>query len=367
MPLLDAETLSALARHAGAADAGTDWPEASWRLACDAGVPAWSIPAKFGGAGLASVELLKGYEQLAGACLTTAFILSQREAAVRRLLASPAQALQQRFLPALARGEVLMSVGLAQLTTSRQHGKPALVAVPLGPESTPEAYQLDGLVPWVTAADRCQALVVGAPLPDGRQVLFVLPEGHTGVTIEPPLPLAALAGSRTTQVRCVSVTLGAEWVLAGPAEKVLNAGGSGVGGVETSCLALGLAGAAIDYLSEEAQRRPELKEMAARFEEVRRQRRDAMHGLVECVPDAGDPMELRVNCTRLVLQATQAALTVAKGTGFVTSHPAQRWARQALFFLVWSCPRPVAEGLLLDYLPGLEAGSQAEEERRTKV
>ena len=63
---------------------------------------------------------------------------------------------------------------------------------------------------------------------------------------------------------------------------------------------------------------------------------------------------LRVRANRLVLQATQAALTVSKGTGFVRPHPAQRWARQALFFLVWSCPRPAAEGVLGYLLPEVE-------------
>jgi hypothetical protein len=44
-------------------------------------------------------------------------------------------------------------------------------------------------------------------------------------------------------------------------------------------------------------------------------------------------------------------LLVAKGAGFVATHPAQRWARQALFFLVWSCPPQVAEELLEELLP----------------
>jgi len=48
----------------------------------------------------------------------------------------------------------------------------------------------------------------------------------------------------------------------------------------------------------------------------------------------------------MVLHATQAALTAAKGTGFLRPHPAQRWARQALFFLVWSCPWPAASAML---------------------
>src|SRR5207248_11332550 len=36
---------------------------------------------------------------------------------------------------------------------------------------------------------------------------------------------------------------------------------------------------------------------------------------------------------------------------FLRDHPAQRWARQALFFLVWSCPRPAAEATLDTLIP----------------
>src|SRR5262249_30177339 len=60
---------------------------------------------------------------------------------------------------------------------------------------------------------------------------------------------------------------------------------------------------------------------------------------------------LRVRATLLALRSTQAALTSAKGTGFVAPHPAARGARQALFFLVWSCPRPVGDGILAELLP----------------
>jgi alkylation response protein AidB-like acyl-CoA dehydrogenase len=57
-------------------------------------------------------------------------------------------------------------------------------------------------------------------------------------------------------------------------------------------------------------------------------------------------MTLRARANALVLSATQAALTVSKGSGFLRQHPAQRWARQALFFLVWSCPGPAATATL---------------------
>jgi alkylation response protein AidB-like acyl-CoA dehydrogenase len=338
--------LSALAAAAERADASTDWPAASWRRLGDAGVLAWSVPAAHGGAGWSAVQLLAAYEQLAGACLTTAFILSQREAAVRRLIASNT-ALAGEMLPGLARGERFATVGLSQLTTSRQHqGTPALRAT-----MDADGFHLDGLIPWVTAADRTDLLVIGATLADGRQVLLGLPPRQAGVTLGPPLDLMALAGSRTCEVYCGGVTLPRQALLAGPAEKILSGKPGGVGGLETSCVALGHAGAGIDYLRQEAGRRPDLVAIAERFERVRAHLRSHLHTLAQRTPAPEEMVALRVDCTQLALQASQVALTVAKGAGFVAPHPAQRWARQALFFLVWSCPRPAAEGLIGHLLP----------------
>ncbi len=352
-PLLADATLAALAAHADRADSQPDWPAASWQLLCDAGVTTWSIPTAYGGLDLSATDLLAGYERLAGACLTTTFILSQREAAVRRLRANANPEQRQRYLPALARGDYLMSVGLSQLTTSRQHQAPAFVATPLGSER----YRLDGVIPWVTAADRCDTLVVGATLPDRRQLLVLLPVQQAGVTIEPPLPLAALVGSRTALARCEGVEIGADLILAGPAEQVIGGSRGGVGGLETSCLALGLAGAAIDHFAHEAQARPDLADAAAKFEQTRQALRARLRHLAETAAEGAALVEMRVACNRLVLGATQATLLAAKGTGFVVGHPAQRWARQALFFLVWSCPRPAAEGMLAELVPCGEVGS----------
>src|SRR5260370_2601457 len=145
---LEASLLAQLAARADRADADLAWPEASLLVAKELGALAWSIPTEFGGQGLDRVAQLQGSEQLASACLTTAFVLSQREAAVRWLLAA-SEPLRQRYLPALARGDAFATVGLSQLTTSRQHRPPSLRARLAGAD-----YQLDGDVPWVTRADR---------------------------------------------------------------------------------------------------------------------------------------------------------------------------------------------------------------------
>jgi alkylation response protein AidB-like acyl-CoA dehydrogenase len=56
----------------------------------------------------------------------------------------------------------------------------------------------------------------------------------------------------------------------------------------------------------------------------------------------------------MVLRATQAAMTAAKGAGYVEGHPVGRWCREALFFLVWSCPAPIAQAHLCEFAFGPE-------------
>jgi alkylation response protein AidB-like acyl-CoA dehydrogenase len=343
--------LSELAALADQVDTEPVWPAQSWELIRQAGATRWSIAIEYGGDGLAGVELLRRYRTLAGACLTSCFILSQREGACRRLRDSGNDTLGRELLPALARGERFATVGLSQLTTSRQHGGPTLV-------SRLEDHQivLDGVIPWVTGASRADHLVVGAPCADGKQVVAVLPTDTPGVTTGKPLDLMALRGSVTAEVRCEGVRLDRRWLLAGPAEKVLQPGRGGAGGLETSCLALGLAEAALEYLLQEAASRPALLPPAQRLRRALDRSIGELEGLAHQGGTAEAATALRGRANTLVLQITQAALTAAKGTGFVHPHPAQRWAKQALFFLVWSCPWPAASATL-DHLTG-EAGQE---------
>src|SRR5947209_7390162 len=145
------ELLRALAEQAQAADADPAWPAESLQRLRRAGVLAWSIAPEYGGLGRHGVDLLEGYERLAGACLTTCFILSQRDAACRRLRDSGHEKLCGELLPPLARGERFVTVGLSQLTTSRQHTAPSLTA-----RATASGLRLDGTVPWVTGAGRAE-------------------------------------------------------------------------------------------------------------------------------------------------------------------------------------------------------------------
>src|SRR5215510_2113905 len=155
--LTTSNMLRSLRDNAADADGRLVWPESSWEVLCRDEAIRWVIPAAAGGMGWEGAQLFDGYEQVAEACLTSCFILSQRDAAVRRLRDSANRELTCELLPALAAGQAFATVGLSQLTTSRQHVRPALTAREVG-----GAFVLDGFMPWVTGATRADFYVTGA-------------------------------------------------------------------------------------------------------------------------------------------------------------------------------------------------------------
>jgi alkylation response protein AidB-like acyl-CoA dehydrogenase len=280
--------------------------------------------------------------------MTTTFILTQRSAAVRRIVECENQTLKQKLLPGLANGSHFATVGISHLTTSRRHlAKPVLLA-----QETSGGFLLDGYSPWVTGAAHADTVVIGATLDDGRQVLIALPTSIAGVSVPPPASLLGLTASHTGPIEFSQVSVGREWLIDGPMENVI-AGRSGTktGRLQTSALAVGLSATAIEFLEQESLKRPDLADPTDGLRSEHALLESDLIGLASGVPACSSD-ELRARANSLALRSTQAALAAAKGAGYVNGHPAGRWCREALFFLVWSCPQPVMNANLCE-LAGL--------------
>jgi alkylation response protein AidB-like acyl-CoA dehydrogenase len=337
-----AELCGELASRAGALDLSGDWPAEQLRLCGEYGVFQWFAAEEWGGQGWDQEGIVRGYLALARACLTTTFIITQREGACRRIETSDNHSVKARLLPELTRGDLFATIGISHLTTSRRHlATPVLRATPVS-----GGYRLDGFSAWVTGAAHADYVVVGATVMDGveataEQILIVVPTDLPGVRAEKPAALVGLSASHTGQFTLEGVELCEEWLLAGPVENVMSQGlGGGTGGLQTSTLAVGLSAAAIEYIAREAERRGELRSahdaLAMEYADLESALLAAARGEPACSND-----DLRQRANSLVLRATQASLAAAKGAGYVAGHPAGRWCREALFFLVWSCPQPV--------------------------
>ncbi|MFG0335499.1 MAG: acyl-CoA dehydrogenase family protein [Maioricimonas sp. JB049] len=319
------------------------WPGPQFDRLAEAGVLQWAIPEEYGGLPLSPEQLMYGYERLTTGCLTTTFVLTQRIGACQRIAGSENDDVRRELLPLLARGDLFATVGISHLTTSRQHlRQPAVRA-----EHSNGKWRLSGTVPWVTGGNRADVIVTGGTCDDGNQLLIALPTDLPGVKCLPPPRLLALNASQTGSVELDRVEVDERNLLAGPVEGVMNRGqGGGAGSVTTSALAVGLTGRAVENLQQEASRRDDLVESVDALQAEWDQLRKDLYAVAR-----GDAVgffagEIRQRANSLVLRATQAYLAASKGAGFVAGHPAERSVREAMFFLVWSCPQPVLQATL---------------------
>ncbi len=329
------QTLAQIRGRATELDRSGRWPEEDLRDLTKIGWPKWFVPHRFGGDGIEPLELHLRYEAIASASVSTALIVSQRDSAVGLIDGSENFPLRDELLPQMARGEFFATIGIAQLTTSRQRG---LKAIAEG-----DGYRLEGMIPWSTGAAIAKFIVVGAVTEDGRQILFVLPTDLSGVSVRPPLELVALRSSWTSQIEISNARLDRRWLLRGPVEKVMSGSSKGVP-LGQIFLAFGLCKGALELIQDEKSDRA--RSLADKFGRQLGQIRGEVLELCQNNREAEaaeNAPRLRASCHDLAVRMTQSAVALYKGSGLLLDHPAQRFAREAMFFLVWSCPDAVIE------------------------
>ena len=328
--------LASIRARADERDQSGDWPAEELDALNAAGILGQSIPVTSGGTGASPLDQHLAYESIATASLAVALIVSQRDSAAG-LIEGATTPIAHDVLGRLAVHKAIATVGIAQLTTSRQGGAPALRAV-----RTAGGYTVDGIIPWATGAARADWLVAGAAT-DGRQrLLFRLPRDAAGLMIDPPMALVALRATWTTSLHCQGVHVPDELVLRGPADQVLGRRNSlPLGQV---FLATGLCRAALNLT--QAHGSSNGAQAWARLDERLRQVRGRVLALsqpgLEPQATAAAP-ELRGECNDLAVRCAHAAVALYKGTALLAGHPAQRLAREAMFLLVWSCPGAVID------------------------
>lgn len=286
---------------------------------------------------------LKFYCAVAYKSLTDAFILTQRQAALRRIETSTNPIAKELLLKHLQRDQWI-SVGISHLTTSRQHLlKPVVCA-----KRTARGWLIKGTVPWVTAARGSKALVIAACDEDSysEQYLFYLSMQNPAIRCATDMNLLALSNSCTCEVQLNDVLVEEHYRLHGPSENVMaSSQTSGAGGLQTSALALGLAARVIDRIHQKSESITSLQSLndnfTQRWMELYQRMMQASDTTAQSDPRI-DTAKLRKDANDLVIRVTQSNLAIEKGQGYLSDSDASRWVCEALFFLVWSCPQTIA-------------------------
>ena len=151
------ETLLALLERQGEYDTGF------WAMACEQGWTALAIPEEHGGLGLSLIELgLVAFQ--AGRSLSGAPFLTSGFGAARALLESGNAGLQAQYLPGLASGEIIGTVGFAEASSP----------LPESPSVSFAGGKLNGIKPGVVGGVHAGLAIVLAS--DGGTPVLVAAE-----------------------------------------------------------------------------------------------------------------------------------------------------------------------------------------------
>ena len=332
-----------LARLADDSAREAEWPAEAVAIALDAGWRGWCIADEYGGKLQSPAGLLECYEMLGRGDLSTALIVTQHDAAVDLIGQGENDGLKRRILPLFASGEIQTTVGISQLTTSRQGGPPAMA---IGRDG--DGFRLNGVMPWVTAPHKCSHIVTGGALEDGSQMLALLACDRDGVRIDPPLQMLGLNASWTAAVHCERVQITAADVIRGPVPKALSRR-STVKPLVVSAVGIGLCEALIDLIDQRTRSSESaFRDLAEELMTLHKNLREQIFDAAERIEDVESDLttELRVSVNDLVARLAMAAMTLAKGSGYVRGHRAERLMREALFMQVWSAPVDVRRGAI---------------------
>ena len=255
---------------------------------------------------------------MAGACLSTTFVLLQHLGAVRAIAESPNERLRHDWLQPLCQGQRRAGLALA----GTMPGPPMLRAVPVT-----GGYVFDGMSPWVTGWGLIDTLHAAARDSAGSVVWGLLDAGPSSTLSVEPLDMIAVMASNTVRAnfrnqfvpfeRISSTMPLAEW-------QARDAAGLRTNG----SLALGVAGRCCALIGPS----PLDAELAAVREAL-----DA--GTAQTMPAA------RAAAAELAVRAATALVVATGSRAILASSEAQRLAREAVFLLVFATRPAIKEHL----------------------
>ncbi len=338
-----------LSPRAEETDRGDRVPPDNLAALAEAGLFGLAAPQPDGAAPPSPAVAREVHEALAGACGATFFVWAQHHTPVRLLARTTNLALRERWLNALCTGRSLAGVMFAYLRWD---------TAPLHACQVPGGYQVSGVAPWATSWGMADVFAVAACLPDDL-VLWFLRDGRADDAVRPSPPLELVVMQATSTVRVAfddlfvpdSDVLLVEHLEAWRRQDRITTSQpspAALGVADTSCRLLGeRADATRDRTSGDTAR--------ALATEVGRSRHTAYRLADMPVPtEPGDSLEAhlarmvdaRVSNLEVARTASHALVTAVGGGAMARTHPAQRLAREAMFYFVQAQTAPIRQATL---------------------
>ena len=293
---------------------------------------ALKVSPELGGSGLSEADYRRLQISMARVSGALTFLQTQHQSAVSKLAASSNKSLRQ-FFPEVATGKVKIGVGFSHL---RRLGKPVMQA-----RQTEAGYILTGKVPWITGYNFFDFFILGATLPDGRELYGLLPfkdlqESGGKLTFSEPMKLMAVSATNTVSAEVEN------WFLKRDRIVTINPPGAIHASSRRNILnhgfyALGCAYAALDILEAIAHK----KSLDFLHESWLSLQSEVKENEAKAIAFIGDPnisyeqkLQLRARTIELAQRCSQTAVIASGGAANYLDSNAGRVYREALLFSV---------------------------------
>ena len=294
---------------------------------------ALKVSPELGGSGLSEADYRRLQISMARVSGALTFLQTQHQSAVSKLAKSNNKSLRQ-FFPDAATGKVKIGVGFSHL---RRMGTPVMQA-----RQTEAGYILTGTVPWITGYNFFDFFIVGATLPDGRELYGLLPfqdslqESGGKLTFSEPMKLLAVTATNTVSAEVEKWFLESDRIVTINPPRAIHAS-SRQNILNHGFFALGCAYAALDILEAIAHKKSLdfLQESWLDLQsEVKENEAKAIAFIGDQNVSYEQKLQLRARTIELAQRCSQAAVIASSGVANYLYSDAGRVYREALLFSV---------------------------------
>ncbi|MFQ5398621.1 MAG: acyl-CoA dehydrogenase family protein [Anaerolineae bacterium] len=322
-------------------------PREHVQMLADRGYFGMTFPPEFGGKGASALDAILVIEQIAHHCAISArLIVDHNFGAVGTILNFGTDEQRARVLPAIARGEKLISIGMTEPATGS-----ALSDLTTSAEEAGEWVILNGRKRWITGAGEREYTLVYArfgdvPGPAGIGALLV-EQGTEGFRSGSRIPTLGVRGVREGELIFDRARVPRSNLVVPPGSgfgKLMSAyNGQRVG---ASAVALGIAQGALDYAVAYADQRQQFGRRVTDFQAIQFKVADltleleaarllvyrAAANAVNTITGRFETSLAKAFSSEMAIHVTSGAMQLMGGNGYSREHPVERMFRDARMF-----------------------------------
>lgn len=318
-------------------------PEPTVKKAAAEGLMALTVPKEYGGDGLGAIEAVTTIEELSRVCANTAeIVFDSLIGPVQVITAFGTEAQKQQFLPAVAKGELMIGIAI-----SEEHAGSGASDMYTRARIEGDEIVIDGVKTWVEDTHLMDWYFVYAKFNDevGSKSIggVLVHKSDPGFELGPPRKKMGLRGCQQADITFAGCRVPKDRMIVGPGEFKKLMAAFNLERCGNSAMAVGIAQGALDAAIAFAKERTQfgkplcefqglqwkIARMAMKVDVSRLLIHRAIANAESGFPSMLEASMAKVNSNEMTIEVTNDALQIFGARGYLREWPLERMVRDA--------------------------------------